>query len=90
MQPNRLELSCPAEAGRSQPILALDGGPGAPPNASARRVSFSELLGGNDFLDWRDSSSSIGELHLFGGAIDRRIAARKSGAEGRGLHGLGE
>ena len=43
---NGLELSCPAEAGRPPPIVAHDGGPGASPNAAARRVSFSELLCG--------------------------------------------
>ena len=44
--PNALELSCPAEAGNSPPILAHASGPGALPYAPARRVSFSELLGG--------------------------------------------
>src|SRR3990172_10627638 len=44
--PNGLELSCPAEAGQPPFILAHPGGPGAPPYAPARRVSFSELLGG--------------------------------------------
>jgi len=48
--PNGLELSCPAEAGSSSPILAHAGGPGAPPYAPARRVSFSELLGGEESL----------------------------------------
>jgi hypothetical protein len=46
MAPNGLELSCPADAGNPLPILAHAGGPGAPPYAPARRVSFSELLGG--------------------------------------------
>ncbi len=46
--PNGLELSCPAEAGRRPPILAHAGGPGAPPYGPARRVSFSELLGGQE------------------------------------------
>ena len=45
---NGLELSCPAEAGSSSPIFAHAGGPGAPPKAPARRVSFSELLGSID------------------------------------------
>jgi hypothetical protein len=44
-RPNGLELSCPAEAGRLPFILAHTGGPGRPPYAPARRVSFSELLG---------------------------------------------
>jgi hypothetical protein len=44
-RPNGLELSCPAEAGRLPLIVAHAGGPGAPPYAPARRVSFSELLG---------------------------------------------
>jgi len=44
--PNGLELSCPAEAGGCPPILARAGGPGALPYGPARRVSFSELLGG--------------------------------------------
>ena len=43
--PNGLELSCPAEAGNVPLILAHIGGPGTPPYAPARRVSFSELLG---------------------------------------------
>jgi hypothetical protein len=46
MLPNGLELSCPAEAGNVLPILALADGPGALPYGPARRVSFSELLGG--------------------------------------------
>ena len=46
MLPNGLELSCPAEAGRVPQILAHPSGPGAPPYGPARRVSFSELLGG--------------------------------------------
>jgi hypothetical protein len=45
-QPNGLELSCPAEASRPPVILAQKDGPGALPYAPARRVSFSELLGG--------------------------------------------
>jgi hypothetical protein len=44
--PNGLELSCPAEAGRVPIIVAHAGGPGALPHPPARRVSFSELLGG--------------------------------------------
>jgi hypothetical protein len=44
--PNGLELSCPAEAGRPSLIVEHAGGRGAPPFAPARRVSFSELLGG--------------------------------------------
>ncbi len=44
--PNGLELSCPAEAGNHPLILAHNCGPGAPPHAPARRVSFSELLDG--------------------------------------------
>jgi hypothetical protein len=44
--PNGLELSCPAEAGKPPVILAHNCGPGAPPCGPARRVSFSELLGG--------------------------------------------
>jgi hypothetical protein len=43
--PNGLELSCPAEAGRRSLIVAHASGPGTPPYAPARRVSFSELLG---------------------------------------------
>ena len=43
--PNGLELSCPAEAGKTAVILAHKGGPSASPFAPARRVSFSELLG---------------------------------------------
>ena len=46
MPPNGLELSCPAEAGKLPLIVAQAGGPGALPYAPARRVSFSELLGG--------------------------------------------
>ena len=46
MLPNGLELSCPTEAGKVPLIVAHAGGPGAPPYAPARRVSFSELLGG--------------------------------------------
>jgi hypothetical protein len=46
--PNGLELSCPAEAGRLSLIVAQAGGPGALPYPPARRVSFSELLGGEE------------------------------------------
>ncbi len=46
--PNGLELSCPAEAGRLALIVAPAGGPRALPYGPARRVSFSELLGGAD------------------------------------------
>jgi len=46
--PNGLELSCPAEAGTLPLIVAHTCGPGAPPYGPARRVSFSELLGGLD------------------------------------------
>jgi len=46
MLPNGLELSCPAVAGSSPFIVAHIGGPDAPPYGPARRVSFSELLGG--------------------------------------------
>jgi hypothetical protein len=45
---NGLELSCPAEAGRAPSILAHPGGPDAPTYPPARRVSFSELLGGHE------------------------------------------
>ena len=44
-RPNGLELSCPAEAGRSSLIVAPASGPGTPHYPPARRVSFSELLG---------------------------------------------
>ncbi len=46
MPPNGLELICPAEAGRLPLSVPQAGGPGAPPYGPARRVSFSELLGG--------------------------------------------
>lgn len=46
LNPNGLELSCPAEVGSCPLIVAPTGGPGAPPFPPARRVSFSELLGG--------------------------------------------
>jgi len=46
LPPNGLELSCPADASNRPPILAHDDGPGTLPYDLARRVSFSELLGG--------------------------------------------
>ncbi len=46
VQPNGLELSCPAEAGKLSLTLGQAGGPGAPPYPLARRVSFSEVLDG--------------------------------------------
>ena len=46
--PNGLELSCPAEAGALPSIVAHTGGLGALHHARARRVSFSELLGGRE------------------------------------------
>ena len=47
--PNGLELSCPAEAG-SSPLLYGDGGRDKKRiDGPARRVSFSELLGSDDF-----------------------------------------
>jgi len=51
--PNGLELCCPAEAGNFPLILAHKGRPGAPHDGRARRVSFSELLGGSrESTDW--------------------------------------
>jgi hypothetical protein len=50
VRPNGLELSCPAEAGKLPLIVAPAGGPGALAYAPARRVSFSELLGGQDLM----------------------------------------
>ena len=74
MQPNGLELSCPAEAGKRPLIVAQAGGPGAPPYGPARRVSFSELLGAHDFHDggpllpavqYRDGPEHEGQLECF-------------------------
>jgi hypothetical protein len=42
---NGLELSCPAEAGKTPFVFAHPGGPSARAYAPARRVRFSELLG---------------------------------------------
>jgi hypothetical protein len=60
--PNGLELSCPAEAGRLPLIVAHVCGPGAPPYAPARRVSFSEVLGGAIGGD-RSYRSAIPSIH---------------------------
>jgi hypothetical protein len=49
-EPNGIELSCPAEAGKLPVVLTYAGWPGAPPCAPARRGSFSELLGGRSGL----------------------------------------
>ena len=46
--PNGLELSCPAEAGYSSPLYAELAGRARRPGSAARRVSFSELLGGEN------------------------------------------
>jgi hypothetical protein len=44
--PNGLELSCPAEAGNSPLLYGSLAGQASSNQAPARRVSFSELLGG--------------------------------------------
>ena len=49
MRPNGLELSCPAEAGRRSPLYTMPAGQAGNPESAARRVSFSELLGSDDF-----------------------------------------
>jgi hypothetical protein len=47
--PNGLELSCPAEAGNSPQLYARPAGDSKIPEGPARRVSFSELLGGQAY-----------------------------------------
>jgi hypothetical protein len=66
--PNGLELSCPAEAGKLSLIVAHAGGPGAPPYAPARRVSFSELLARNrsGALESGRTPRTPGRRHLKG------------------------
>jgi hypothetical protein len=59
---NGLELSCPAEAGTLPPIVAHAGGPGAPTYAPARRVSFSELLGGTGIAHVGGVGSQLGTV----------------------------
>jgi len=44
--PNGLELSCPAEAGNSPLLYGTPAGSTSNHKGPARRVSFSELLGG--------------------------------------------
>jgi hypothetical protein len=44
--PNGLELSCPAEAGSSPQLYGTPAGQGSSNQGPARRVSFSEFLGG--------------------------------------------
>jgi hypothetical protein len=44
--PNGLEPSCPAEAGNPSPLRVTPAGQASGPEGAARRVSFSELLGG--------------------------------------------
>ena len=44
--PNGLELSCPAEAGNSPLLYGTPAGKTSTAEGPARRVSFSELLGG--------------------------------------------
>ena len=44
--PNGLELSCPAEAGNSPLLYGTPAGQASRTRGPARRVSFSELLGG--------------------------------------------
>ena len=46
MAPNGLELSCPAEAGGSPLLYGTPASPASSNHGPARRVSFSELLGG--------------------------------------------
>jgi hypothetical protein len=62
--PNGLELSCPAEAGKPPVILAHNGGLGAPPYGPARRVSFSELLGGWKIVIHRPESMTTRRMML--------------------------
>ena len=45
-RPNGLELSCPAEAGRPSSLYGTPAGQASNTEFAARRVSFSELLGG--------------------------------------------
>ena len=47
--PNGLELSCPAEAANSPLLYGTPAGETSSPEGPACRVSFSELLGSDDF-----------------------------------------
>ena len=77
--PNGLELSCPAEAGRLPFILAHTGGPSRLPYATARRVSFSELLGGRRISLPRRAASLgdefCGDLYSTGNYLAARFGA---------------
>jgi hypothetical protein len=46
LPPNGLELSCPAEAGNPPLLYGTPAGQASSTEGPARRVSFSELLGG--------------------------------------------
>jgi hypothetical protein len=48
LPPNGLELSCPAEAGSAPLLYGTPAGRTSHNQCPARRVSFSELLGGSD------------------------------------------
>ncbi len=48
--PNGLELSCPAEAGNSSLLYVTLAGNSSATESAARRVSFSELLGGAEVV----------------------------------------
>ena len=50
--PNGLEAPVLAEAGKLPLIVVHASGPGTTPNPSARRVSFSELLGPRREAGW--------------------------------------
>ena len=56
--PNSLELSCPAEAGRPSPLYGEPAGRTSASEGPARRVSFSELLGGQT-IDLRGSLARV-------------------------------
>ena len=80
MRPNGLELSCPAEAGNTPVILAHPDGPGAPPYAPARRVSFSELLGRQPIHDGLQAPQSCVSDESEQEAVEREACAAEYGS----------
>jgi len=63
---NGLDLSCPAEAGRLPLLYVQPAGHSGTPESSTRRVSFSELLGGDKpLLPCMVSEPEVEDPHRF-------------------------
>ena len=77
--PNGLELSCPAKRAGTPGLCALPAGKTSIPEGPARRVSFSELLGGRCIALPRGAVSLgnelCGDLNCTGDYLAARLGA---------------